>query len=288
MKTSIKIGLVIIGALNFSLKAQIETPIQVVEDTVIRAAKPNGNGITWNFTGINFSNYPAVNDSDLVELQDPEAVYDNANFQNLGDSVVDNLPSRQYVNDFFTMSRQGKYIAQYAGNGTLNIPGLSYTNVDKIKIVETYYLMSSPDTISSYTNSYYAFFKKTDKTYLFSTFSKKRTLKGFLGTTVYGINFNAITSNGQASVFNNANLQMVLNPNPATGQTTFSYNLVAGANVIIQLTNQASTINTTVFSGNKASGQYQQIIPLTGLQAGLYNVRLIVNGIAFSTSLIIQ
>ncbi|MBI3234107.1 MAG: hypothetical protein HYZ42_08695 [Bacteroidetes bacterium] len=43
-------------------------------------------------------------------------------------------------------------------------------------------------------------------------------------------------------------LDLVMNPNPATNETTISYNLWKNSNVNITITNQAGNVNNVVYN----------------------------------------
>lgn len=282
-----KIIFLISSLITISTYAQ-ESNVIIKEDTIIKKSKPFGLSENWDFSDIIFSNYPNTNDSDLVRLKDPISVYTNQIFNTIGDSITQPLVQKSFTQQNITITRSGYYTAIYEGQGTVKIPGQTFTNSEKIKIIERYNFKFSNDSVpvASYINTYYTFFNKTTHNHLISVFQKKRLLKSNIGDEIIGIGYSIIGGNN--SNFTSSNVQMNLNPNPANNVTTVNYNLVNSANVKIELSNQLGTINNIIFSGNKPAGNNQKTIPLNQYQSGLYNVKLTIDGNVFSQSLIIQ
>lgn len=267
-----------------------ETPHVQKEDTLYCISKKSGFNETWDFSGIVFSNYQNTHDSDLVEQKDHYQLYSNFQYSSIGDNSSGQITTRTFTQDSVTIILSGGYKIIYEGDNTLKIPGQTYNNVDKVKVLESYYLTIYSDTLARYTNTYFIYFKKGSKQRLLVTFNKKRLLKGNLGWEYDGISYCSVSNgNGNGNGTNNpASIQMLLNPNPASNNTTVSYSLTNAANVTIQVTNQSGTVNNTIFSGNRPAGQSQKNIALQQYQSGLYTVKLTADGNVFTLPLIIQ
>ena len=284
---------VIILACVITINSYAQEQQQVfIEDTIIQTSKPFGLSENWDFSNIIFSNYHDTNDSDLVRLKDPMSIYINHNFVNFGDSSIGILPQRTFTQQNIILVRTGSYTAIYEGHGTVKIPGQTFNNAEKIKIIERYSYKFNGDSIpvARYNNVYYTFFNKSTHNHVISVFKKSRVLMGKNGGDVIGIGYSMLNpnNNGGNNNFTQANIQMNLNPNPANNNTSLNYNLVTNAQVLIEITNQSGTVSSVVFNGSKQAGSNQKTIPLNQYQSGLYTVKLTVNGTVFSQPLIIQ
>jgi hypothetical protein len=67
-------------------------------------------------------------------------------------------------------------------------------------------------------------------------------------------------------------------PNPFNSNVTFHYKLAAASSVRIQLSNIAGQVVRQIDEGSRPMGLHYTTIDGTGLAAGMYNARLIVNG----------
>jgi hypothetical protein len=67
-------------------------------------------------------------------------------------------------------------------------------------------------------------------------------------------------------------------PNPFNSNVTFHYKLAAAGSVRIQLSNTAGQVVRQIDEGSRPMGLHYTTIDGTGLAAGMYNARLIVNG----------
>ncbi len=272
---------------SLNLMAQgTEHPHSSQTDTLIQIAKVTGHDLTWDFSTINLSSYLNTSDSDLVHGIDPSTIYSEGNLNSINDSIIGSTKERLYSEGGIQMLKHGNYIMKVEGSGTLKTSGMLYTNIKKIKLTECYFHTINNSNAVTFVNTYYLFFNSDTKELLFSVFNKKRNLNQFIGSEFNGIEYDkakAFVENPEENP-----LRLVLSPNPAGAQTELSYTLINNASVTIEVSNQNHTVNKVVFNGNKNAGVNRIIIPLNSYTAGLYTIKVTVNGNIYATSLIVE
>ena len=89
----------------------------------------------------------------------------------------------------------------------------------------------------------------------------------------------AVTLSYGMSLDNNtAQNSFTLFPNPATNNTTVSYNIVNGGNVSMQVTNMAGQVVMNLNDGFKNAGSYVRNIDISNLSNGIYVYSINVDG----------
>jgi hypothetical protein len=285
-----KAGLI---CLSFQLLGSLTSSAQVTEyphiikpDTLVEIAMFSGNSATWDFSGLNLDTYQNTIDSDLVHGINPISIYGDANLNSLNDSIIGATREKIYTEKEIQMRRHGNYVMIAEGSGTLKTRGMLFTDVKKVKLTERYFHTINNNDVVTYVNTYYLFFKGDTKELLFSVFNKKRNLNQFIGWEFNGIKYDKAKSFATNPGENP--LQLALSPNPAGAQTELSYTLINNASVSIEVLNQNNTINNVVYSGNKNAGVNHVTIPLNSYSAGIYTVKITVDGRMYATTLIIE
>ncbi|MEH0158418.1 S8 family serine peptidase [Limibacter armeniacum] len=77
-------------------------------------------------------------------------------------------------------------------------------------------------------------------------------------------------------------------PNPVSTSTTFSYSLVKGGNVAIEVTNLQGMVVKTIEVGDQSVGEYKSELQADALPAGMYIYSLKLNGKVVSTGKMIK
>lgn len=260
-----------------------ETP-NFSEDPIYVLADSSGTVINWDFISFDLNAYPNTSDSDLVQRQNPKTIYLNQPDWLTGTTLTGSLPIKEYSQDGLTLSLVGTYSATKEGFGTITIPGHTFANVDKIKWVENYLMLFEGDTLATYSNTYFSYFKQNTKHKVFEVFKKQRSLGGNTNFVFYGVS-DCITCSSNGTL---PDIDLVMNPNPASSETTISYNLWKNSTVSITITNQAGNVNNELYTGQDNEGVNSHTFLMQNYVTGLYTIHVTIDDVSYSLNLIVQ
>jgi Secretion system C-terminal sorting domain len=260
-----------------------ETP-NILEDSIYSLADSVGNGINWNFDSFDLNNYPNTSDSDLVQRLNPKTLYVSQNEWLTGTTLTGALPTKEYSEDGLTLSLVGSYSVTKEGSGAITIPGQTFENVDKIKWVENYLMLFEGDTLATYSNTYFSYFKQNTKHKVFEVFKKQRSLGGNTNFVFYGVS-DCITCPNNGAL---PDIDLLMNPNPASNETTISYNLWKNSTVNITITNQAGNVNNVLYSAQDGEGENSHTFLMQNYVTGLYTIHVTIDDVSYSLNLIVQ
>jgi hypothetical protein len=248
------------------------------------------NKTELDLSKVNLKDYvPSETDFDLL----PSINIEDVKLQNLkqGDSltgVITLAPNSKYSN---LITKTGAYIAKQQYVGTLKTPTETYTNVSKIKIMENYTIINKEDGFCLYYENVYNHFCVEGVLQPVLTYTEK--LRSSCKTRVSEY-YKSITQPASEQLIADLNLstlvtkiKLTCSPNPATGNTTISYNLPTSSNVKLVVENTSNNSNIVVENTNKEKGSHTLNLPLHTLIPSPYIVKLYYQGAIFTTQLII-
>jgi len=226
-----------------------------------------------NFNSIDLSEYENTTDYDLDRKTDFELL---KRWAKLTRDVKSSLDTDSVMIDGMTFYFYGNNSFVSLGKIDLQIGSQRIDDANKFLLTENYDMISSSgDTVVTYKNLYYTFFK--DELFIMDVFAKQRLLKGNLTQNFEGISFNE-NVNG---------LSIFISPNPATDNTEIRYELIEGGEIQIQIMNAQGTLNKTIVAAQrKEEGIYKEIISLRDYLPGVYTVSVIFKNKRYSSTLI--
>ena len=263
-----------------SQSQMIEEHHATIEDTIIRISK---HLPVWDYTMLDFDNYPNTLDVDLKQIQDVSQIYQANNFTPENDTVYGDLPILNLTEDGVNFNIIGKYSFTKGPRGNLLLANDTLQNLEKINYTETYFLMYLSDTLASYESTYFSFFDFNSKKLIFEIFEKNKSLKGDLSWIYYGISNCAVCLNKG----NQTNININCSPNPSYDNSIISFDLPIGTDITISLTNQDNTVNKTLYTGKANNGHNEYQFSTKSYTTGSYTLTVITSNGKYTTSLII-
>lgn len=263
-----------------SQSQMIEDHHVTIEDTIIRISQHQSD---WNYSVLNFNNYPNTLDIDLKQIQDVSQIYQENQFLQVNETVIGDLPITNIIEDGINFNIIGNYSFTKGSKGNLILSSSPLQELEKTIYVETYFLMNEGDTLASYENTYFSFFDFNSKKLIFEIFKKTESLKGDMDWVFYGISNCAVCLNKGTQ----ANINISCSPNPSYDNSIISFDLPIGTDVTISITNQDNTVNKTLFTGKANNGHNEYQFSTKNYITGSYTLTVITSTGKYTTSLII-
>jgi hypothetical protein len=264
----------------FLAHAQPETPpAPKPRSLLIKLATNENNSNVVNFNSIDWKDYPNTTEFDFSRMT-PLSKLQSA----VSESWVtpEDLPISIIDIDDETYTIEGT-VSPTSTKTQKIILGNSTYMTTRVEFKEEYKLLNNGSTLATYTSHYYSYFDSSQL--VFEVFTKWQDLGDDLSQFYEGISFNIEDKSQQQN-----DISLILNPNPSNGanQVLANFNLWANGFTTVSISNQLSTFNRVVYSGDLQSGSNSIPIPIRDFQSGIYVVTVLFNGQMFSSNLIIQ
>ncbi len=272
---------ILLGCSSFLAKAQVETPPTPRADSpLIVLAKNTSNANVVDFNSVTWSNYPNTTEFDFSRMTPLAKLQAGIS---LSWNTLEEIPVSIIDIDGETVTLEGKTTPISVKDQKIVLGHNTY-QTKRIEFKEEYQLIYNGTAIASYTNTYYSYFDRD--VLIFEVFTKQQTFEDDLGLGQF---YNGISYNIEDDHQNNT-IHLILNPNPSSNQTQIqaNFDLWNDGYTVVSISNQLSTFNRVVYSGNLLHGANSVTVPIKDFPAGNYIVSVLFQGQFFSTNLIIQ
>lgn len=280
--------LLFISIQSFGQQVIVEDSHEPIVDTIIKISKILPENPVWNYSSLNFSNYPNTSDIDLRTVQNIQLLITQNSSLLLNDTIYGEIPATELMDGGLTFSIVGNYIYTPGKQGDLLLTSDTLPDVKQVIYTENYFLLHENDslgfdTIAYYTNTYYSFINSSSNERVFEVFNKKRSLKGQTNWEFNGISFCLPCINTNAI----PDIQLDLTPNPTSDFTMISFTLPLSSEVTISISNQSNTVNEVLLSDLINEGYNEFQFMTQDYVIGSYTITITTSNGVYSKTLVI-
>jgi hypothetical protein len=287
-----QLTIALLCAISTKVNAQTEERrVPFYHDALSPIINTTVNKTELDLSKVNLKDYtPTETDFDLTPNINPEIIQLlNLHQDDSTTGIITLEPTSKYN---ILITKTGTYIAKQQYVGTLKTPTEIYSNVSKIKIIETYTIVNREDNFClAYENVYSHFYVEG---VLQPVLSYTEKLRSSCKTNLSEY-YKSITQPASEQLKADLNLstlvtkiKLTCSPNPATGSTTISYNLPTSSAIKVELLNTTTNTTTVVENAIKDKGAQTITQSLQTLNPSAYIVKLHYQGVVFTTQLIVN